>query len=98
MRDQFRGADEPRAELHAGGAHLQIAHDRLAAADAAGNENRHVADLGQDFLGQHRGGDRADMAAGLHALDDQRVGARANELLGQDQRRGEADQLGARPP
>ena len=36
------GADETGAELGAGRAHLQIGQDRLAAADAAGDEDRHV--------------------------------------------------------
>ena len=82
MRDRFGGTDESRAELHAGAAHLQISHDRLAPADAAGHEDGHVGHLGQDFLGQHRGGHGADMPAGLHALDDQRIGPRAYQLLG----------------
>ena len=71
------GADEARAELAAGGAHAQIGGDRLAVADAAGDEHRHLAQLRQDLLRQHAGRDRADMAARLHALDDQRVGAAA---------------------
>jgi hypothetical protein len=36
------------------------------------------------------------MAAGLHALDHQRVDARADQLLGEREGRREADQLGAR--
>ena len=68
-------------------------------ADAAGDEDRHVAtDVRQDLLRQHRGRDRADMAARLHPLDDQRVDARADQLLRQRQRGREADQLGAAAP
>ena len=90
------GADEARAELDADRAHFEIGGDRLAAADPAGDEHRNVlGDDGQDFLRQHRGRNRADMAAGLHALDHQRVGARAHQLLRQRQRGREADQLGA---
>src|SRR5205823_10969522 len=83
--DRFGGADEAGAELAARGAHLEIAEDGLAAADPAGDEHRHLADLGQDLLGQHAGRDRADMAAGLHPLDDDRVGAGAQQLPGQHQ-------------
>ncbi len=90
MRDRFMGADKARAELHAGRAHLEISEDRLAAADAAGDENRHVRQMRQDFLRQNAGRDRADMAARLHALDDDGVGAHAHELLGDDERGREA--------
>src|SRR3990172_2072035 len=38
---------------------------------------------------------RADMPPRLHALDDEGVGARAHQLLGEHERRGEADHLGA---
>ena len=95
MGDRFRGADEAGAELAAGSAHLEIAEDGLAAADAAGDEHRHLADRRQDLLRQHAGRDRADMAAGLHALDDDGVGAGAHQLAGDHQGRGEAQQLGA---
>ena len=89
-------ADEARAELDPDRAHFEIGGDRLAAPDPAGDEHRDVGgDVGQDFLAQHAGRDRADVAAGLHPLDHQRVGARADHLLGQRQRRGEGDQLGA---
>src|SRR3546814_3674895 len=65
-------------------------------ADAAGDEHRHLGgDLGQDLLREHAGRDRADMAAGLHALDHQRVDARADQLLGEAERGREADQLRA---
>src|SRR3546814_1004136 len=39
--DRFGRAHEARAELDAGGAHVEIAGDRLAPADAAGDEHRH---------------------------------------------------------
>ena len=85
------GAGEARAELDADRAHLEIAGDRLAAADPAGDEHQVlVRQLGQEFLRQHAGRDRADMAAGLHPLDHQRIAARAQQLLGQRQRGGEA--------
>ena len=35
-------ADEARAELDAHRAHLEIGGDRLAAADPAGDEHRHI--------------------------------------------------------
>src|SRR3546814_14869772 len=38
--DRFGRAHEARAELDAGGAHVEIAGDRLAPADAAGDEHR----------------------------------------------------------
>src|SRR3546814_18448038 len=38
-------------------------------------------------------GDRADMAARFHALDHQGVDARADQLLGQREGRGEADEF-----
>ena len=97
MRDRFVRADEARAELDAGRAHLQIAGDRLAPADAAGDEHgQHVGDLGQHLLREHAGGDRADMAAGLHPLDHQRIDAGADQLLREASVGGEADHLGAR--
>jgi hypothetical protein len=39
MGDAFGRADEAGAELHAGRAHFEIAGDRLAAADPAGDEH-----------------------------------------------------------
>ena len=99
MGDAFVRADEAGAELDADRAHFEIAGDQAAMADAAGDEDRHVGgERRQDLLGEHRGRDRADMAARLHPLDHQRVDARADQLLGQRQRRGEADQLGADRP
>ena len=88
------GADEARAQLDPDRAHFEIGGDRLAAADPAGDEHRHVlGDVGQDFLRQHRRRHRADMAARLHALDHQCVDARAHQFLRQRQRGREADQL-----
>jgi hypothetical protein len=95
VRNRFRGGGEPRAKLHAGGAHFQIGQDRFAPTDAAGDEHRHVADVGQDLLCQHVQADRADMAPCLGALDDQRIGAGADQPSGEHQRRGERDQFGA---
>ena len=54
MGDRFAGADKAGAELHAGGAHFEIGQHRLAAADAAGDEHRHLAEMRQDLLRQHR--------------------------------------------
>ena len=51
---------------------------------------------GKHFLCQHRGRDRPDMAAGLAALDDDRVGPGAHELAG-DPRAG-AKQMTRAPP
>ena len=96
MRDRFGRADEARAELHARRTHVEIARDRLAAADAAGDEHRHrFGDLGQHLLREHAGRNGADMATGLHALNHQRIDARPDQLLGERQRRREADDLGA---
>ena len=78
-----------------GGAHLKIAQDRLATAEAAGDEDRHVADMRQDLLRQHGERHRADMPAGLGALDHQRIDARFHEALGQHQSGREGDELGA---
>ena len=81
-------ADEAGAELDADRAHLQIAGDQPAMADPAGDEDRHLGgERRQYLLGEHRGRDRADMAARLHPLDDQGVDARADQLLRQRQRR-----------
>jgi len=74
------GADEARAELHARRPHLEICQDRVAAADAARDEDRHLGDVRQDLLGEHAGRDGADVAARLHALDDDGVGRHAHEL------------------
>ncbi len=88
MGDALGRADEAGAELHADRAHLQIAGDQPAMADAAGDEDRHLGgERRQYLLGEHRGRDRADMAARLHPLDHQRVDARADQLLRQRQRR-----------
>ena len=89
-------ADEAGAELAAHRPHLQIAGHQPAMADPAGDEDRDVGgERRQYLLGEHRGRDRADMAARLHALDHQGVDSRADQLLRQRQRRSEADQLGA---
>src|SRR6185437_2501378 len=48
MGDRFMGADKARAELYARCAHLEIGDDRLAAADAASDEDRHLGDVRQD--------------------------------------------------
>ncbi len=94
--DAFVGADEAGAKLHPDGSHLEVGGDRLSAADTSGDEHRDfLRDMGQDFLAQHAGRHRADVAAGLHPLDHQRVGARPHQLLGQRQRGREDDQLGA---
>ena len=96
MGDASVRADEAGAELDPDRAHFEVSGDRLAAADPAGDEDRNIfRDVGQDFLRQHRGRHRADVAAGLHALDDQRVGARAYQFLREGQRGREADQLRA---
>ena len=98
MGDALGGADEARAELNAGRAHLEIAGDQPAMADPAGDEDRHLrAERRQDLLGEHRGRDRADMAARLHPLDHQRVDARADQLFRERERGREAVQLGAIP-
>ena len=52
-----------------------------------------IAYLGQYLLGQYRCGDRADVAARFHALDDEGVRARTNQFLRQHQGRREADEL-----
>src|SRR3546814_8357884 len=64
--DALGGADEAGTELDARRAHLQIARDRFAAADAAGDEDRQVLrEFRADFLREHAGRDGADMAARL---------------------------------
>ena len=93
--DAFARGGEAGAELGAGGPHLQIGQDGLAAPQAAGDEYRHLLDMRQDFLRQHGERDRADMAAGLTALDHDGVGAGADQTFGQHQGRGEGDQLRA---
>ena len=103
--DRFVGADEPRAELHARRRPSpDRTSDRLAAADAAGDEYRHLGQMRQDLLRQHRGRDRPDMAAGLAALDDDRVGARCAPACGRSpaparsRRRGRRRRAGAGSP
>ncbi len=96
MGDALGCAGEAGAELHADRAHFEVAGDRLAAADPAGDEHQVlVGQRRQELLRQHRGRHRADVAAGLHPLDDQRVAARAQQLLRQRQCRGEHDDLRA---
>ena len=55
MRDRFRGANEAGAQLNPRRTHLKIRRDRFAAADPAGDEDRHFGDDRQDFLRQYRG-------------------------------------------
>src|SRR3546814_18455573 len=75
--DALGGADEAGTELDARRAHLQIARDRFAAADAAGDEDRQVLrEFREDFLREHAGRDGADKAALLHPLAHQRIPAR----------------------
>jgi hypothetical protein len=89
-------ADKAGAKLHARRAHFQIGGDCAAAADAACDEHRNlVRDFGQDFLREHAGRHRTDMAACLHPLDHQRIDARTDELLGERQRGCETHDLGA---
>ena len=95
MRNAFGGAGKAGAKLDPGCAHFQIGGNRFAPADAARDEHRHLGrHFGQDFLRQHAGRDRADMAASLHPFHHQRVDARPHQLLRQAKRGGEADQLG----
>jgi hypothetical protein len=51
--------------------------------------------VGQHFLRKHAGRHRADMAAGLHSLDHQRIDTGTDQFLGQCQCRGETDQFRA---
>src|SRR5690606_28160731 len=96
MGDRFGRAGEARVKPHASRAHLEVAGDRFAATDAAGDEDQVlVAQRGQELLREDAGGNRTDVAACLHALDNQRVGAGAEQLLGQGQRGGKDDDLAA---
>ena len=92
MRHRLLRGGEAGAELRPGGAHLQVAEDRLAPPDAAGHEHWHAAQVRQYLLRQHRQRHGPDVPARLRPLDDQRVGAGAHQPPGQHQRRGEADQ------
>src|SRR5262249_18552483 len=96
MGDRFMGAHEARPELSAGSSHLEIGEHRLTAGDTAGDEDRHVAHMRQNLLGDHAGRDRADMAAGFHGFDDDRIGAHANQLPRNDERRRKAKELDTR--
>ena len=90
------GADKAGAELDSAGTHFEIGSDHLAGADAAGDEDRQLlGNLRQDFLGQHRGRDRPDMAARFHALNDNGVDTGADEFLRQRHRGGKADHFRA---
>jgi hypothetical protein len=82
MGDRLARADEARAHLTAGRTHAQIGRDRLAVADAAGDEDRHLAQMRQDLLGEHAGRDRPDVTARFHALDHQSVRALTHQLPG----------------
>ena len=95
VRDALGRGGKARAKLGAGGPHFQIGQDRLTPAEPAGHENRHVAQVGQNFLRQHGQRNRANMPAGLAALDDNGVRPRAHQPLGQYQGGGKGDQLGA---
>ena len=88
--DALDAGGEPCAKLGTGRSLFEETKNRLAPAEPAGHEHRHVADVGQHLLRQHRQADRADVAAGLAALDHQRVGAGSHQPAGQHQRRSEA--------
>jgi hypothetical protein len=99
MRDAFGRANKARAKLDARRAHFEI--DAIASPrpmPPATNTGTSARQFRQDLLRQHGGRDRADMAAGLHPFDDQRIDAGTDQLLRQRQRRGKADHLGARSP
>ena len=52
MCDRFLRRRETGAELRARRAHFQIGQDRIAPAQAAGDKNRDIAKVGQNFLRQ----------------------------------------------
>ena len=75
MSDGFLGADETGSKLTARSTHFEVRNDSFTTPDSAGHKDRNIVDMGKDFLGQNTGGNRADMAPGLHAFDDQGIGA-----------------------
>ena len=78
-----------------GRAHLQEGEDRLAPADAAGDEDRHLGDVRQDLLRQHVEAHRADMPARLASpRSPARRRRPRTSRLASDQRRREAHHLG----
>ncbi len=93
--DAFGGCGEPCAELGAGRAHLQVTQDGVAPCQPAGDEDGHIPQMRQDFLGEHGERHRADMAAGFRAFDDDRVRTRTHQAFGEHKRGGEGDELGA---
>ena len=96
MRDAFRRAGKARAQLHARRPHFQIRRDHLSPADAASHKHRHLlCHMRQNFLREHAGRHRADMAASLHPLNHQRVNARSDQLFGQAERGRKTDHLRA---
>ena len=79
-------------QLDAAGPHFEIGGNRLAPADTARHKHQIIRrQFWQDFLRQHRGRNRADVAARLHPLDHQRIRARpvslAQQFLAQRQGR-----------
>ena len=99
MRNALGRTDETRAHLDASSTHVEISGDRLAMADAASDEDRQIrhvlAHEREDLLGKHAGGDRSDMTARLHALDDQRIHAGTRKLSRDAERGRESEELGA---
>jgi len=94
MGDRLIGADKAGPELHARRPHLQIRQHRLAASNPAGNKDRHVAELRQDFLGQHARRHRSDVPARLATLNDDPIDLHADELACYAESRREAQNAG----
>src|SRR5690606_5174316 len=75
VSDALGRAGETGAQLHAHRAHFEIAGDRFAAADPAGDEHQVLlGQRGKEFLGQDARRNRTDVAARFHSFDHQRIG------------------------
>ncbi len=82
MGDRFMGADEARAELHAGRAHLEIGRAIASPRPMPPATNTGTSrEMRQDLLRQHAVETGPIWPPASHALDDDRVGAHAHELL-----------------
>ena len=79
MRHGLAGADKPGAELDARRSHPEVAGDRLAATDAAGNEDRNAIDMGEGLLGQNARRHGTDVTARLHPLDHDPIDSAAHQ-------------------
>ena len=81
MRNRFMGTDKPGSKLTACRTHPEIGGNCLTSTDTASYKDWNIRYIRQDFLRQNTGGNRTDMAARFHPLNNQRISSSADKLL-----------------